>query len=139
MNEYIVIDRKPTAEELNSFRQTVGWGYRDPIATQRGLENTLYGACAFCGSGIVGTVRVVGDGSTVFYIQDVIVTPEHQGQGVGRLLLQHAMDYIAANACGGAVVGLMAAKGKEPFYEKFGFHVRPNGNEGAGMIQFWKK
>lgn len=35
------------------------------------------------------------------------------------------------------VVGLMAAVGKEPFYQKFGFHTRPNEREGAGMLQFW--
>ena len=32
---------------------------------------------------------------------------------------------------------LMAAKGKEPFYEKFGFSERPNENLGAGMDQWF--
>lgn len=31
-------------------------------------------------------------------------------------------------------VVLMAAKGKEEFYRKLGFRVRPNGCEGAGMM-----
>ena len=31
----------------------------------------------------------------------------------------------------------MAAKGKEPFYEKFGFSERPNENLGAGMDQWF--
>ena len=33
---------------------------------------------------------------------------------------------------------LGAAKGKEPFYEKFGFEIRPNGDVGAGMILYNK-
>lgn len=30
-------------------------------------------------------------------------------------------------------VVILAAKGKEPFYEKFGFNSRPNEEEGAAM------
>lgn len=36
------------------------------------------------------------------------------------------------------MVNLMAAKGKEPFYKKFGFIERPNDKHGAGMIQYLK-
>ena len=32
---------------------------------------------------------------------------------------------------------IVSAKGKEPFYEKFGFEIRPNSNDGAGM-QVWR-
>ena len=31
-------------------------------------------------------------------------------------------------------VGLMAAKGKEEFYQKLGFRIRPNEKEGNGMM-----
>ena len=31
------------------------------------------------------------------------------------------MGFIEKNACHGAVIGLMAAKNKEGFYEKYGF------------------
>lgn len=34
---------------------------------------------------------------------------------------------------------LGAAKGKEPFYEKLGFQIRPNENSGHGMFQWRKK
>ncbi|GIM30564.1 hypothetical protein CPJCM30710_32300 [Clostridium polyendosporum] len=46
---------------------------------------------------------------------------------------------ISKNACSGAVAGLMSPKGKEAFYEKFGFWKRPNENFGHGMIQFWER
>jgi len=39
----------------------------------------------------------------------------------------------------GISVNLMSAKGREPFYEKFGFNVRPNENRGAGMDQWIQK
>ena len=34
---------------------------------------------------------------------------------------------------------LMAAEGKETFYEQFGFHTRPYGHSGAGMDQILRK
>jgi hypothetical protein len=53
--------------------------------------------------------------------------------------MNRVMKFINENAAVGAVVGLMAAKGKESFYEKYGFCKRPDENFGAGMIQFWKR
>ena len=44
-----------------------------------------------------------------------------------------------AHAHHNAVVGLMAATGKEPFYEKYGFTRRPTNTLGAGMTIFYKK
>jgi len=43
---------------------------------------------------VIGMARVVGDGAMFFYIQDVVVTPAHQGRGVGTLLLERVMGYF---------------------------------------------
>jgi GNAT superfamily N-acetyltransferase len=82
--------------------------------------------------------RIVGDGGMVFYIQDVIVIPEYQQQGIGARMMEKIMNYIRAYASINSVIGLMAAKGVEPFYEKFGFVARPNDRYGSGMTIFWK-
>jgi len=75
----------------------------------------------------------------VFYIQDVIVIPEYQNKGIGTQLMKKVMEYIEKHANDNSVIGLMSAKGKEKFYEKFGFSIRPNENFGSGMTIFWKK
>jgi predicted GNAT family N-acyltransferase len=139
MQEFEFVERKPTAEELFILRESVGWGIGEKEAFENGLKNSLYGVCVFKDEMIIGIVRVIGDGSTCFYIQDVIVKPEYQKMGIGFEMMKKVMKYIEINACSGAVVGLMAAKGKEKFYEKFGFWKRPNENFGHGMMQFWKK
>ena len=38
--------------------------------------------------------------------------------------MNEVMVYIKANAKSGAFIGLMAAKGLEAFYERFGFKAR---------------
>jgi hypothetical protein len=53
--------------------------------------------------------------------------------------MKRVMDYIEKHANNNSVIGLMSAKGKEKFYEKFGFINRPNENLGSGMTILWKK
>ena len=80
--------------------------------------------------------RVVGDGAMYFYIQDVIVTPTHQGQGLGHQIMLNIEEYLQSAAAQGATVGLLAAKGKEPFYQRYGYVSRPNTLLGNGMCKF---
>ncbi len=74
----------------------------------------------------------MGDGGIYFYIQDVIVLPEFQGQGVGKRIMDSLMEYLEENANSRAFIGLMAAKGTAGFYMRFGFNERPS--EGPGMF-----
>ncbi len=129
----------PPVEAIQELRRCMGWHRRDDEATARALRASLYHVTAWRGLQAVGYARVVGDGATVFYIQDVIVRPECQGQGIGAALMERVMAYVAGAACENAVVGLMAAEGKEGFYQRYGFQARPAAGQGAGMTQFWKK
>jgi len=95
--------------------------------------------CAFVDKDMVGMARVIGDAGMVFYIQDVIVLPDYQGQGIGTQLMAAVMVFIRSHAHHNTIIGLMAAKGKEAFYEKYGFFTRPTEIHGAGMTQFWRE
>ena len=139
MKEYEIVERKPTALECLALREAVAWGTGDVEAFEGGLEKTLYGVCAVANGNVTGMARIVGDDHTVFYIQDVIVHPDYQRMGIGSALMERVMNYIERKACKGAVVGLMSAKGKEAFYEKYGFWKRPNEHFGYGMMQFWRQ
>ncbi len=56
--------------------------------------------------------RVVGDGAVYFYIQDIVVHPEHQGKGIGENIMSALMTYLQENAPDKAFIGLFASKGK---------------------------
>lgn len=137
MGNYEVIHRKSTAEELEELRNAVKWGIPDRESLGIGLKNSLFGICVLIEGKVIGTARIVGDGKTCFYIQDVIVHPTHQRKGIGTEIMNCVMNYISHNACKGAVVGLMSAKGKEKFYKRYGFWKRPNEHFGHGMMQLW--
>ena len=73
--------------------------------------------------------RLVGDGAMYWYLQEIIVLPEYQGKGIGKSIVNRLIEHIKSEAEPGTKIeiGLTAVKGKEPFYEKFGFSVCPTG------------
>jgi len=133
-----IIEQLPTPDDYNRLRAAVGWGVYDRELVERALPTSLYGVCAYENDELVGMARIIGDGGMVYYIQDVIVLPGHQRQGIGTTLMDKIMTWVRAHASRNTVVGLMAAAGKEPFYEKYGFTRRPTERLGAGMTQFWR-
>jgi ribosomal protein S18 acetylase RimI-like enzyme len=123
-DEFQVVDRIPTVEEYLALRDAVGWGRPSEPLVARGLANALYSACILHNGNVVGCGRVVGDGGLYFYLQDIIVLPAFQGQGLGKRLMQSILAYLEQHAPAGAFVGLMAATGVSAFYTQFGFAVR---------------
>ncbi|MFN2283300.1 MAG: GNAT family N-acetyltransferase [Anaerolineae bacterium] len=137
MVDCIIVEQLPSAAQYNQLRATVGWGVYAEDVIERALPDTLYCLCAFVDGELVGMARIIGDSGMVYYIQDVIVLPEYQRQGIGTQMMDRVMDYIRTHASHNTIIGLMAAYGKEPFYEKYGFTRRPTERFGAGMTMFW--
>ena len=129
------IERSVTPSEFNVLRKSVGWNEFNVEEIGSSLENHLFSIVAIDNDigKVVGMGRVLGDEKIDFFIKDIIVLPEYQGKHIGYTIMERIMIYINANAIDLANVGLMAAKGKEEFYEKFGFFIRPNSYQGAGM------
>jgi GNAT superfamily N-acetyltransferase len=128
-----IIEMLPTPADYNHLRESVGWGTYEPAVIQTALPNSLYCVGAVLNGQVIGMARVVGDGGLVYYIQDVIVLPEYQRQGIGTLLMNAVLTYLRNHVSPNSVVGLMAAKGKELFYGKYGFYARPTADLGSGM------
>lgn len=76
-------------EVLNLYR-SVGWtNYTDkPDMLRNAFEHSLAILAAYDGETLTGLIRVVGDGYSIIYIQDIIVLPEYQRRGIGTLLLK---------------------------------------------------
>ena len=130
-----------TPEEYMSMRKAVNWGPFPLEQAKAGLAD-CYIWCLREGSEEghpIGLGRLVWDHGYVMYLADVIVLPEFQGQGLGRVIMENVIDFIHARLKPGYrfMVSLCSAKGKETFYEKFGFVSRPNDEFGPGMHQWF--
>ena len=123
MSDYIVRYNELTAEEFVFLWKSV-WGNPPSLEqTRLAMENTLFRVSVFKENEIVAMARVIGDQGLCYYIKDVIVRPEYQGQGLGRLLISELLSYINEHGVPGTqiAVELCAMPDKIPFYEKFGF------------------
>lgn len=79
----------PTIEELEELYQSVGWeNYGNGLDKQQAYKNSLCVLCAREEGKLVGVVRVVGDGVSIIYVQDVIVHPKYQRNGIGKAMFQ---------------------------------------------------
>lgn len=128
-------------EDYNRLRKAVGWSEIPRRQAQTGLNNTTFQVVAIHDDAPIGMARVNWDGGYVAFISDVVVQPEYQGCGIGKVMLTRIMDYLHNSMEPGdrIMVNLLAAKDKEPFYKKYGFDERPNESHGAGMAQWITK
>ena len=84
-----------TVEDVLPLYEAVGWtNYtQNPEMLKAAFENSLHVLAAFNEEGIlVGVLRAVGDGASILFIQDILVTPEYQHQGIGTKLLQQTLE-----------------------------------------------
>ncbi len=81
-------------EQVLALYQAVGWtAYtEDKDKLERGFARSLLTLAAVEGDELLGLVRVVGDGETVVWIQDILVKPPRQRQGIGKSLLRAVLD-----------------------------------------------
>ena len=126
-----------TAEEYIGFREAVGWTPIPVEQAKEGLDHS-YIYCLRRDGEPVALGRVVWDHGYVVYIADIIVLPEYQGNGYGRMIMDKIMAEINGWLKPGyrVMVSLLSAQGKEGFYERFGFDKRPSERYGCGMCQW---
>ena len=81
-------------EDILHLYQAVGWtNYtHQPQMLERALSHSLVIYLALDGDAVVGLIRLVGDGFSSVFVQDLIVLPSYQRQGIGRSLMKEALE-----------------------------------------------
>ena len=109
-------------DEILSLYTAVGWtAYTDnPVALKAGYENSLLILAAYEGEELQGIIRVVGDGQTIVFIQDILVFPNKQRKGIGTALIKEILERYKN------VRQIELATDNTPktveFYKSMGFH-----------------
>ena len=83
-------------DDVLHLYQAVGWtNYTNqPQMLAQALSHSLATYLARDGEKIVGLVRLIGDGFSSVFVQDLIVLPSYQRQGIGSNLMKEALaDY----------------------------------------------
>ena len=81
-------------EEILGLYTDADWiAYTEnPDALRKGYENSLLILAAYEGDELQGIIRVVGDGHTIVFVQDILVYKRFQRQGIGSALLQAVLE-----------------------------------------------
>lgn len=124
-----------------TLREAVGWKPLTEQQAENAIKGSLLTIVAYDKDKPIGMGRIVGDGAVICYIQDLIVIPEYQGQGVGNQIIESLIDYVKEIQLPGTqiMLDLMCAVGRESFYKKYGFIARPTDKLGPGMIRYIDK
>ena len=87
----------PEAQAVARLYASVGWSAytRDLGTLLAGIRASRTVVTAWIEEELVGLARVVGDGHTIAYLQDVLVDPQHQRSGIATHLVQAAFELQA--------------------------------------------
>lgn len=123
MNGFTVSRNTLTAGEFIYLWNSVWSGAPTPEQAAIAMEHSIFRVSVYDGERIIAMARMIGDLGMNYYIKDVIVHPDYQQRGVGRMLIDELMGFVRKNGVPGTTitVELCAMPDKMPFYEKFGF------------------
>lgn len=131
--------RQPTAQSLREIRCKIvhsapaaaivalykagGWWHESTSNRRlipRMIRNSFAFAIACTAQGeIIGMGRIISDGVSDAYIQDVVVLQAYRGKKIGRMIIKTLTDYCVRKKIGW--IGLVAEPGTYPFYRRIGF------------------
>ena len=130
-----------SASQYADLCRSAGWNVPPLSQVQRALEGSLCVYSVWEDGGLVGMVRVCGDGAMCFVLRELVVIPEYRCRGIGTALMARVCEYVDSRLDPGmkACLELQSAVGRESFYVRMGFQRRPSETQGAGMFLMWEK
>lgn len=110
-------------DEIVELYKAGGW-WKD-CYNPSGLKNLIKGSFAFAvavdktSGKAIGMGRVISDGVSDAYIQDLVVLPKYRDKGIGRQLVKVLLDHCLSK--GILWIGLIAEPDQDDFYSNIGF------------------
>lgn len=80
--------------EMISLYKSVHWSLyvRNPEKLKESYDHSLFKLAAYQDEQLVGVIRVVGDGVSIIFIQDLLIHPEFQRRGIGKKLMLAVLE-----------------------------------------------
>lgn len=81
-------------EQVKKLYNDVGWSLytRDIDCLQKAIQHSLDVLSIWDKDELIGLIRVVGDGYSIIYVQDILILNAYQRQGLGKRLLETILD-----------------------------------------------
>jgi len=116
----------PSAMEYISLRLKTKMGTKDLSKAEIALKNSLFVVSIYENDKLIGFGRIVGDEGITYVVSDIMVDPDYQGKGIGKIIMKEIDSYLEENTDEYAYVCLIANKPADKLYSQFGFeYVEP--------------
>ena len=133
-----IVRRNLSPRELKDLMIAVQWHFDDDYEKLRiAVEEPMVTAVAEHQGQMIGTGSIIGHATGNYLISNVIVHPDFQSQGVGKLIMQELDDWLSQKGIPGAIVKLFTGLDRQEFYGQFGFRGPEQGL--VGMHKILKK
>jgi len=122
----IYSNKVPSKNEFYPLYIASGWNESlnlSPDRLETAIINSFAVVSVYENDQLIGFGRVVSDGVAYATINDVMVTPNWQGIGVGSKIIRKLVS--KCDQWDIPSIHLFAAKGSENFYKHLGFVCRP--------------
>jgi ribosomal protein S18 acetylase RimI-like enzyme len=111
----------PDSQELVDLYASVGWirYVQEPDELHEAVMRSTYVVVARRNDQLIGLARCLSDEVSIAYVQDILVRPEFQQQGVGRRLMEAVLNRFES----ARQIGLLTddEDRQHSFYESMGF------------------
>lgn len=127
-------EKLPDQEQFFELFETTGWNTQYELSKEelfQALKNSWYCISAYINKELVGFGRIICDGVVHALILDVIVTPERQGENIGKEIMNTLIRKCKKHNI--RDIQLFSAKDKAGFYEKLGFMRRKEDSPGMQL------
>lgn len=130
--EYSVIyDIEPT--DFVNLRKILGWKEIRLEQVQKALDNTMCKVSVKIDNRIIALGRLVGDYTCKGVLSDILVHPDYQGRGIGKIVVTTLLKMVQDSLKEDDVFQIEAAPtyGNRGFYVKCGFKYKPQNQDGV--------
>ena len=132
MNDIKIVDSLG-AKDLYSLRECLGWKLLSIEQLERALKNTMCMVSIMKDDKCIACGRVVGDYSAKGVLSDILVHPDFQKHGYGKLVVTHLLKRIEDVLDLGEQFQLEATPTyvNREFYVKCGMKYKPENQDGV--------
>ena len=136
MDYEIINDLVP--DDIIELRRVLGWKEINYTQFEKGLKNTMYKISIKFDGKIIACGRLIGDYSCKGLLSDIMVHPDYQKKGLGKIIVTTLLNRVQESLNVGELFQVEATptSGNKDFYVKCGMKYKPENQDG---VYVWLK